>query len=74
MPVPESISEAELAGVYLDVAALSVALNKPLTARILPVPGASAGDLTAFTFEYFANSRVLPAHGAGASGLMARET
>ena len=45
VPLPEDVSEAELAGAYLDVAALSVALNgKPLTARLLPVPGARAGD------------------------------
>ncbi|HEY3059232.1 MAG TPA: DUF711 family protein [Chloroflexota bacterium] len=73
VPLPESISEAELAGIYLDVAALSVALNgKPLTARLLPVPGARAGDPTTFTFDYFANSRVLPAASAGAAGVVAR--
>jgi uncharacterized protein (UPF0210 family) len=73
LPVPEDISEAELAGIYLDVAALSVALDgKPLTARVLPVPGADAGAETAYTFDYFANSRVLPIARAGATGLLAR--
>ncbi len=73
VPLPEDISEAELSGIYLDLAALSVALNgKPLTARLLPVPGARAGDATTFTFDYFANSRVLPASGAGAAGVVAR--
>jgi uncharacterized protein (UPF0210 family) len=73
VPLPEDVSEAELTGIYLDVAALSVALNgKPLTARLLPVPGAHAGDPTAYTFDYFANSRVLPAAGAGAAGIVAR--
>jgi uncharacterized protein len=73
LPLPEDVSEAELAGVYLDVAALSVALDgKPLTARLLPVPGAQASDPTTFTFEYFANSRVLPARGAGAARIVER--
>jgi uncharacterized protein (UPF0210 family) len=73
IPLPEAVSEAELAGVYLDVAALSVALDgKPLTARLLPVPGAKAGDPTTFTFDYFANSRVLPVSGAGAPGVLER--
>src|SRR5207302_2436246 len=73
LPLPEDVSEAELAGVYLDVAALSVALNgKPLTARLLPVPGAQAGDSTTFTFDYFANSRVLPARGAAAARIVER--
>jgi uncharacterized protein (UPF0210 family) len=72
LPLPEDVTEDELAGVYLDVAALSVALSKPLTARLLPVPGARAGDPTAYTFDYFANSRVLPNAGAGAAGLVRR--
>jgi uncharacterized protein (UPF0210 family) len=73
VPLPGDISEAELAGAYLDVAALSIALNgKPLTARLLPVPGASAGDLTTFAWEYGANTRVLSAAGAGAAGVLAR--
>jgi uncharacterized protein (UPF0210 family) len=73
VPLPHDISEAELAGAYLDVAALSVALNgKPLTARLLPVPDAVAGDLTSYTFDYFSNSRVLPAANGGATGILAR--
>ena len=73
VPLAEDVSEAELSGIYLDVAALSIAQGgKPLTARLLPVPGAKAGDPTAYTFEYFANSRVLAARGAGAAGILAR--
>jgi uncharacterized protein (UPF0210 family) len=73
VPLPGDVSETELAGIYLDVAALSVAMaGKPLTARLLPVPGASAGDPTAYTFEYFANSRVPPVAGLGAAGVLAR--
>src|SRR5919202_2619790 len=74
VPLPGDIGESELAGAYLDVAALSVALNgKPLTARLLPVPGAEAGDRTGYTSEYFVNSRVLPSTAHGAAGLIARE-
>jgi uncharacterized protein (UPF0210 family) len=73
VPLPGDVSENELAGAYLDVAALSIALDgKPLTARLLPVPGAVAGDLTTFTFDYFANTRVPAAAGAGAEGILAR--
>jgi uncharacterized protein len=72
VPLPGDISEAELTGVFLDVATLSAALSKPLTSRLLPVPGASGGDMTSFDFPYFANGRVLPAQGAGAHGLIER--
>ena len=73
VPLPQDISEAELAGAYLDVAALSLALDgKPLTARLLPVPGAAAGDMTTYAFDYFCNTRVLPACNAGSTGILAR--
>ncbi len=73
IPVPGDISQAELTGVYLDVAALSVALDgKPLTVRLMPVPGASAGTRTNYSFDYFANSRVLPQAGAGVARLVQR--
>jgi uncharacterized protein (UPF0210 family) len=73
IPLPGETSEAELAGIFLDVAALSIALGgKPLTARLMPVPGASAGDPTQYAFDYFANSRVLSAAGGGATGILSR--
>jgi len=73
VPLPGDVSEAELAGVFLDVAALSVALDgKPLTVRLMPVPGAVAGNATAFSFAYFANTRVLPGAAGGAAGILAR--
>jgi uncharacterized protein (UPF0210 family) len=73
VPVPGDIGESELAGVYLDVAALSLALEgKPLTVRVMPVPGAAAGDPTSFSFDYFANSRVLAKAGAGATRILER--
>jgi uncharacterized protein (UPF0210 family) len=60
VPLPGDTSADELAGILLDVAVLAQRLGKPLTARLMPVPGKSAGDPTDFRFAYFANSRVLP--------------
>jgi uncharacterized protein len=71
VPLPGDVSEEELAGILLDVAALAVRLNKPLTARLMPVPGLSAGDVTRFEFEYFANGRVLGVKGCGSERLFA---
>jgi uncharacterized protein len=62
VPLPGDTSADQLAGILLDVAVLAQRLDKPLTARLMPVPGKSAGDLTDFQFPYFANSRVLPVH------------
>jgi uncharacterized protein (UPF0210 family) len=72
VPLPGDVSEEELAGILLDVAALALRLDKPLTARLMPVPGARAGDLTAFDFSYFANGRVLDVKGLGSRRLFER--
>jgi uncharacterized protein (UPF0210 family) len=72
VPLPGDVGQEELAGILLDVAALALRLDKPLTARLMPVPGAKAGDLTAFDFSYFANGQVLDVKGRGSQGLFER--
>lgn len=72
LPLPGDVSGDELAGILLDVAALALRLDKPLTARLMPVPGARAGDQTAFDFDYFANGQVLAVTGVGSLELMER--
>lgn len=59
LPLPGDVPLEALEALLLDVAALALRLSKPLTARLMPVPGKIAGDLTEFDFPYFANSRVL---------------
>lgn len=59
VPLPGDTTANEIVPLLLDLAALSQRLNKPLTARLMPIPGKSAGDETGFNFEYFANSRVM---------------
>jgi hypothetical protein len=59
IPLPADASPEQIAGVLHEVAALAAALRKPLTARLLPIPGLRAGDMTRFTWEYFVNTRVM---------------
>jgi uncharacterized protein (UPF0210 family) len=59
VPLPGNISETTLTGILLDVATLAVRLNKPLAARLMPLPGLEAGDPVHFDFPYFADSRVM---------------
>ncbi len=59
VPLPGDATAEQLTGVLLDMGALALRLNKPLVARLMPVPGKAAGDATGFDFEFFANSRVL---------------
>jgi hypothetical protein len=70
IPLPGDISQETLTGILLDVAALAVRLDKPLTARLMPMPGLSAGDPIHFDFPYFADSRVMAAAGSGVKGLL----
>jgi hypothetical protein len=59
IPLPGDTSPAQLSAILVDLASLSTRLKKPLTARLMPIPGKKAGDPTGFDFEYFANSRVM---------------
>ncbi len=59
VPLPGDATAEQLSAVLLDVAAIAIRLNKPLTARLMPIPGKKAGDITSFDFEYFANGRVM---------------
>jgi uncharacterized protein len=73
VPLPGDASQEQLASVLMDVAALSQRLGKPLTARLMPVPGKRAGDETNFDFPYFKNSRVMELGAAGLSGFLLGE-
>jgi uncharacterized protein (UPF0210 family) len=60
VPLPGDITLEELKRVILDMASLAVRLDKPLTARLLPVPGKVAGDPAEWpAFPYFARGRVM---------------
>lgn len=58
LPLPGNMQAEEIAHLLLDVATLAVRLNKPLSARLFPVPGKSAGDHTEFTSPYLTNTLV----------------
>jgi uncharacterized protein (UPF0210 family) len=71
VPLPGDTSPEALAAILLDVAALAQRLAKPLTARLMPIPGKRAGDRTAFDFPYFANSHVLAVEAEPLCGMWA---
>jgi uncharacterized protein (UPF0210 family) len=71
IPLPGDTSPGQLEAVLLDMAALALRLDKPLTARLMPIPGKAAGDMTGFDFAYFANSRVMPVPAKPLGGLLA---
>lgn len=59
VPLPGDADEEALARLLFDVASLAIRLHKPLTARLMPLPGKSAGDPVHFDFPYFADGGVL---------------
>ena len=73
VPLPGDTPPGELAGIILDMAALAIKLDKPLTARLFPVPGKRAGDEVSWDFAFFSPSRVLPVRGLGLEGVLARD-
>jgi uncharacterized protein (UPF0210 family) len=70
LPLPGDTSIEQLYAILLDLATLAQRLDKPLTARLMPIPSKQAGDLTGFDFAYFANSRVLRLDAEALSGPM----
>jgi uncharacterized protein (UPF0210 family) len=76
VPLPGDTNVEQLYALLLDVACLAQRLDKPLTARLMPIPGKQAGEPTDFDFAFFAPGKILaldaePLHGllAGDEGL-----
>lgn len=59
IPLPGDTPPEMMVPLLLDLAALSQRLEKPLTARLMPIPGKIAGEKTNFDFPFFANSKVM---------------
>jgi uncharacterized protein (UPF0210 family) len=71
VPLPGDVDESALAGILVDMATLAAILDKPLTARLMPVPGLAGSVRTRFDFPYFANStptRMVPGGIGGVIG------
>ena len=71
VPLPGDIRAENIVPLLMDISALSLRLNKPLTARLMPVPGLKSGDQTAFTFDMFKNGRVMDYPVAALGGVLA---
>jgi hypothetical protein len=59
IPVPGLSFPEEISAVMLDVAALSCALDKPLGARLLPIPNGHVNELTKLNLDFLCDSRVI---------------
>lgn len=70
VPLAGDVTADELTPLLLDICALALRLNKPLTARLMPIPGKKAGDATTFDFAFFANGRVMALESSPLSGAL----
>jgi len=71
VPLPGDTTSDQLAAILLDLACLGQRLDKPLTARLMPIPGKKAGEMTNFDFPYFANSRIMAVRADRLGGYLA---
>ena len=70
VPLPGDTSPEQIAPLLLDLSTLALRLDKPLTARLMPVPGKKAGEPTTFDFGFFANSKVMALEAAPLTSLL----
>ena len=60
VPLPGDVTEQQLARIIGDMASLAVKLRKPLSARLLPVAGKKAGQMTDFDDPFLVNAVIQP--------------
>ena len=65
IPIPGNTAPEEIAAIYLDLAALAIFTGQPLAARLLPIPGKSAGQNVSFNDPTLADTRILSVKNAG---------
>ncbi|MEA5512436.1 DUF711 family protein [Nodularia sp. UHCC 0506] len=58
VPVPGDITIEKIAAILTDLATLAIKLNKPLSARLFPIPHKKAGEMTSFNSPYLVNCHV----------------
>lgn len=73
IPLPGDTTADQLVPLLLDLCALALRLDKPLTARLMPVPGKRAGEPTTFDFGFFTNSMVMSLESQPLSGALGHD-
>ncbi|MCK4717609.1 MAG: DUF711 family protein, partial [Thermoplasmata archaeon] len=58
IPIPGDTPVKRIEAILLDVTSMALRLDKPLSARLLPVPGKKAGEVAHFGSEYLVDCRI----------------
>ena len=59
IPLPGDVSEKEISSIILDMSSLALMLDKPLIARLVPIPNKKSGELTNFDYHFFHNTKIM---------------
>ena len=59
VPVSGTTFPEEIAALTFDMAALALALHKPLGVRVLPIPNRAVNEFTEFNLDFLCDSRVI---------------
>jgi uncharacterized protein (UPF0210 family) len=58
VPIPGDVTVEKIAAILIDMATLAIKLNKPLSARLFPIPGKKAGEMTNFNSPYLVDCQI----------------
>ncbi len=58
VPIPGDISIEKIAAILIDLATLAIKLDKPLSARLFPIPDKKAGEMTKFNSPYLVDCQI----------------
>ncbi|MBD2362679.1 DUF711 family protein [Anabaena minutissima FACHB-250] len=58
VPIPGDISIEQIAAILIDMTTLAFKLNKPLSARLFPIPNKKAGEMTNFNSPYLVDCQI----------------
>ncbi len=58
VPIPGDTPVEKIEATLLDMATLAIQLDKPLSARLFPVPGKKAGEMTSFKSPYLIDCKI----------------
>jgi uncharacterized protein len=58
VPTPGDISIEKISAVLIDMATLAIKLDKPLSARLFPIPHQKAGEMTTFNSPYLVDCQI----------------
>lgn len=58
IPIPGDISLEKITAILIDMTTLAFKLNKPLSARLFPIPNKKAGEMTNFNSPYLVDCHI----------------